>query len=363
MVNYLSRFIRNLSVNLTNLRKLIVETVPWKWTSAEQNEFDQVKALVSNIDTLRYYDVTKPLTIECDASCFGLGVAVYQCDGIIGYASRTLTSTERNYAQIEKELLAIVFACTRFDQLIVGNPKTTIRTDHKPLLNVFHKPLLTAPKRLQHMLLKLQRYNLDLEFVTGKNNVVADALSRAPVANEEGLSTYKKRHVYEVFEEMSQVKLSSFLSVSDSRLAEIVEHTGRDSNMQTIISYIQHGWPNTVDRVSDGAKIFFAHRHELSTQDGLVFRGDRIVVPHSLRRKLVDSCHASHNGVEATLKLARSNLFWPGMSSQVKDVVKQCSVCAKFAASQANPPMRSHPIPVYPFHLVSLDVFFPTIKD
>lgn len=90
--------------------------------------------------------------------------------GIIGYASRTLTPTERNYAQIEKELLAILFACMRFDQLIVGNPNTVIKTDHKPLISLFQKPLLSATRRLQHMLLNLQRYRLSLEFVTGKDN-------------------------------------------------------------------------------------------------------------------------------------------------------------------------------------------------
>lgn len=80
---------------------------------------------------------------------------MYQSSGVIAYASRTLTATERNYAQIEKELLAILFACIRFDQLIVGNLKAVINTDHKPLLNIFEKPLLSAPRRLQHMLLSL----------------------------------------------------------------------------------------------------------------------------------------------------------------------------------------------------------------
>ncbi|XP_053685886.1 uncharacterized protein K02A2.6-like [Sabethes cyaneus] len=185
MVNYLSRFIQNLSANLTNLRKLISESVPWQWSCIEEEEFSRVKSLVADIRSLRYYNVHEPLTIECDASCFGLGVAVYQSDGVIGYASRTLTPTERNYAQIEKELLAILFACVRFDQLIVGNPKTIIKTDHKPLVNLFQKPLLSAPRRLQHMLLNLQRCRLTIEFVTGKENVVADALSRAPINAKE----------------------------------------------------------------------------------------------------------------------------------------------------------------------------------
>lgn len=357
MVNYLSRFIRNLSTNMDNLRRLISEFVTWQWTSVEQAEFDKVKSLVADINTLRYYDVTHPVVIECDASSTGLGVAIFQREGVIGYASRTLTPTERNYAQIEKELLAILFACVRFDQLIVGNPKATIRTDHKPLIAIFKKPLLSAPRRLQHMLLNLQRYNLSVEFVTGKDNVVADALSRACLPAVES-EEYKKQNIYKVLEEVEEVKLGAFLRISDSKTSEIIEQTEKDPSMQLLMNYIQHGWPESADRIPDSAKIYFNYRHELSCQDGLIFRNDRILVPHVLRRSLVESCHASHNGVEATLKLARANLFWPGMNTQIKDVVKQCVTCAKFAPSQANPPMRSHEIPIYPFQLASMDVFF-----
>ncbi|XP_038116994.1 uncharacterized protein K02A2.6-like [Culex quinquefasciatus] len=345
MVNYLSRFIPNLSANLTSLRKLIVESQPWQWTKVEAEEFERVKSLVSDTDTLRYYDVNQPITVECDASCFGLGVAVYQGDGVVGYASRTLTPTEQNYAQIEKELLAILFACIRFDQLIVGNPKAVIKTDHKPLLNIFNKPLLAAPRRLQHMLLNLQRYRLTVEYVTGKDNVVADALSRAPTRDDQPWDQYKKLHIYKVFEELEDVKLKNFLSISDSRLDEVMKETEKDQTMQRVIEYVQRGWPASAERVPDSVRIYFGYRNELSTQNGIVFRGDRILVPQALRRKLIDCCHISHNGIEATLKLARANLFWPGMSSQITDVVKSCSVCAKFAASQPHPPMISHSIP------------------
>ncbi|XP_039453132.1 uncharacterized protein K02A2.6-like [Culex pipiens pallens] len=358
MVTYLGRFINNLSANLTHLRMLIPESATWKWTSVEESEFNKVKSLVCDIKTLRYYDVNQPITIECDASSIGLGVVVYQRDEVVGYASRTLTATEKNYAQIEKELLAILFACTRFDQLIVGNPKATVRTDHKPLVNIFKKPLLSAPRRLQHMLLNLQRYKLSTEFVTGKDNVVADALSRAPAGGAEGDDFYKKQDIFKIFEEIQEVKLSSFLGVSSAKLNDLMRETEKDTPLQHVIGYVRGGWPASADQVPDAVKIFFGYRHELSTQDGLVFRSDRIVVPYILRRKMIESCHASHNGIEATLRLARANLFWPGMTSEIKNAVKGCSVCAKFASSQQNPPMKSHEIPVHPFQLVSMDVFF-----
>ncbi|XP_055613408.1 uncharacterized protein LOC129759885 [Uranotaenia lowii] len=196
MVTYLGRFMPNLSASLSNLRKLILESTPWQWTSVEEKESKEIKTAVSKISTLQYYNINQPVTIECDASCIGLGVAVFQDNGVVGYASRTLTPAEKNYAQIEKELLAILFACVRFDQLIVGNPRVIVRTDHKPLLNVFQKPLLSAPRRLQHMLLNLQRYNLTLEFVTGKNNVIADALSRAPIPGSIEEDRYEKRNIF-----------------------------------------------------------------------------------------------------------------------------------------------------------------------
>ncbi|XP_055604633.1 uncharacterized protein K02A2.6-like [Uranotaenia lowii] len=358
MVNYLSRYIRNLSVNLTHLRKLILQDQQWNWTSVENEEFLRIKSMVSDIKTLCYYDVNLPLIIECDASCFGLGVALFQGNGVIGYASRTLTPTERNYAQIEKELLAIVFACTRFDQLVVGNPKTIVKTDHKPLLNVFRKPLLTAPKRLQHMLLNLQRYNIVLEYVTGKENVVADALSRAPFDDKNSAHSYQKQNIYKIFQELEKIDPKIFLSISDARLSEIIQETEKDKTLQLIINYIQYGWPSSADQVPDDVKIYYNHRAEYSTQDGLIFRNDRILIPYTLRRSLIDKCHTSHNGIEATLQLARANLFWPGMSSQIKNAVQGCPVCAKFASSQPNPPMLSHSIPIYPFQLISMDVFF-----
>ncbi|XP_062558648.1 uncharacterized protein K02A2.6-like [Armigeres subalbatus] len=356
MVNYLSRFVKNLSMNLVNLRSLISEEVPWKWSKIEEDEFTNVKSLFADVGTLRYYDPNLPLTIECDASCYGLGAAVFQQDSVVGFASRTLTTAEKNYAQIEKELLAILFACLRFDQLIVGNPKAVVKTDHRPLINIFQKPLLSAPRRLQHMLLNLQRYSLTIEYVSGKDNVVADALSRAPMVSEPE-DQYRKMNIFKVLKEVEDVNPTIYLSISHQRLSEIIQETEKDSTMQTIIKFIHHGWPRTVDKVPDTVRIYYNYRNELSTVDGVVLRYDRIVVPYVLRRKMIDCCHVSHGGVEATLKLARANLFWPGMSCQIKDVVKECTVCAKYAASQANPPMMSHSIPVFPFQMVSMDVF------
>lgn len=189
-----------------------------------------------------------------------------------------MTSTEKNYAQIEKELLAILFACTRYDQLVVGNPRTIIKTDHKPLVNIFQKPLLTAPKRLQHMLLNLQRYNLEIQYVTGKQNVVADAISRAPFDDVGESDQYNKLNIFRVFRQLEDWNLPSYLNVSDGCLASIVEATTRDTALQKVMDYIRNGWPSTIGRVPTDVKMYFKYRGELSTQDGLICMKDRIVI-------------------------------------------------------------------------------------
>lgn len=181
MMNYLARFIPNLSSESANLRNLCIRDAQWKWTSVEREEFEKLKNTVSDSTVLKYFDLHQPVELFCDASSFGLVVAVFQNNSPIGFASRTLTKAEMNYAMIEKELLAVLFGCRRFDQLFVGNPLVTVKTDHKPLVTIFKQPLLNAPKRLQAMLMALQRYNIKIEFVSGSKNYVADTLSRAPL--------------------------------------------------------------------------------------------------------------------------------------------------------------------------------------
>ena len=110
---------------------------------------------------LKYYEHEKDLVIQYDASEGGLGVALLQDGRPLTYASRALTAAERNYVQIEKELLAIVFSTERFHQYTYGR-SVIVESDHKPLESILAKPLVSAPKRLQRMILRLQRYDLDV---------------------------------------------------------------------------------------------------------------------------------------------------------------------------------------------------------
>ena len=146
-VNYLTKFLPRLSEKMEPIRQLLRNDVPWNWAAAEQRAFEEVKKLVMNAPILSYYDSKKPLMILCDASEKGLGVLLQEGQPI-AFANRALTETKNRYAQIEKEMLAIVIAAEKFYQYTFGH-SVTVQSDHKPLESIWKNPLFSAPKRLQ----------------------------------------------------------------------------------------------------------------------------------------------------------------------------------------------------------------------
>ncbi|MCG8624490.1 MAG: hypothetical protein MJE68_21165, partial [Proteobacteria bacterium] len=107
--------------------------------------FQKIKDLITKTASqpLRYYDQTKPVTVQADASQRGLGACLVQEGQPIAFASKSLTDTETRYANIERELLAIVFACQRFNTYVLGR-QFTVESDHKPLEMIHLKSLASA---------------------------------------------------------------------------------------------------------------------------------------------------------------------------------------------------------------------------
>ena len=178
MVNYFSPFIPNKAELTEPLRQLVKDKVPFTWHRAQKEATKRIKAVLSSQVILRYYDENKPLTIQADASQDGLGACFLQEGQPISYSSRSMTDTEKRYAQIEKEMLAIVFATQRFHHYIYGID-VTVHSDHKPLESIQHKELSKVSPRLQNMLMKLLCYRINIVYKPGKQMHIADVLSRA----------------------------------------------------------------------------------------------------------------------------------------------------------------------------------------
>jgi RNase H-like domain found in reverse transcriptase/Reverse transcriptase (RNA-dependent DNA polymerase)/Integrase zinc binding domain/Integrase core domain len=345
MVTYLNRYIPNLSSHTSILRKLTHEGAVFQWTKEEQECFDNLKHLLSTAPVLAYFDVTKPTVIECDASSTGLGSVLLQEDRPIAYASRALTTTEQNYAQIEKETLAIVFSCVHFNQYITAKP-ITVKSDHQPLETIFRRPLCKAPKRIQRMLMQLQNYNLDVKYVKGKSLHLADALSRAYI----NMDAHPEEKIIE------NVNALLFLRVSDDRVKDIAEETARDPEMRELAAVIQTGWPKTSGDLQRHIQPFFSHRHELTTHNGLIFKGQRIVVPPKLRSDIIRRLHESHSGMENTLQHAREVVFWPGITDHIRNKIANCQICIVNSNSNRKEPMQSVQPPDLQYQYVSMDL-------
>ena len=167
MINYLGKFAPNMSKLNEPPRRLLEKDVEFKWDCAQEDCFKALKDLIVKAPVLKFYDVNKPVVLSVDASSFAVGACFFQDGQPVTYAGKSMSNSQINCAQIEKELLAIVFGFERFHSYLYGRNNIFVETDHKSLEAIFKKPLSSAPLRLQKMLLRLQKYNFEIQYKRG----------------------------------------------------------------------------------------------------------------------------------------------------------------------------------------------------
>lgn len=179
MANFFNKFILNIPKITESLRQLLRTNVEWNWSKVQKESLEKLRSTLANVPTLKLFNGKNPIEIYVDASQKGLGACLIQNKHPVTYASRSLTECEQRYAQIEKEMLAICFSLSKFHQFLNGR-KIKIITDHKPLVSIIQREKVNQISyRLQRMKLKDNQYNKQIEYITEKNNVVADLLSRS----------------------------------------------------------------------------------------------------------------------------------------------------------------------------------------
>jgi len=343
MVNYLNKFLPLLSDMTEPLRRLDDKDVEWCWLEQHQKAFITIKQYLADAPVSKYYDVNEEVTIQCDASETGLGAVHMQKGQPITYASRALTDTETRYAQIEKELLAIVWSANKFDQYILGRDCVHIESDHEPLKAVFNKPVHKSPKRLQRMLMALQNYSLDVQYKKGELIWISDALSRAYRNTTEFV-----QHDTSLVCSIEEIDQSENLSIAPYRIAEFRGETANDAVMQSLIASIKSGWAPSKKQCDPVLTPYYDKRSELVEDKGLIFLGERLVVPTSLRKEMLKQIHRSHIGIEGYLRRAREVLYWPLMNAEVKDFISKCSICQSHKLDQCREDMQPYPVPPRP---------------
>lgn len=348
MATYLAKFIPNFSQLAAPLRVLLEKNTAWHWDMPQQTSFAKLKQVITNAPILKYYDVNKDVTIQVDASPNGLGAVLLQDERPVAYASRSLSQAQQNYAQIEKEMLAITFGCERFHDYIFGKKLVTVHSDHKPLEFILKKPLYQAPQRLQRMILRTQKYSINVQYKPGKEVVIADTLSRA--CQQSKADTNDSSNTFEV-------NMLDMLPMSPAKVQQLQSATQDDKDLKELNKSIKEGWPMDKSKVPHGAKPYWNCRDQIVEQEGLLFKGNKVIVPHILRSEMLKTIHNAHLGIEKCKSRARDVLFWPGMNAEIEDLVKKCQVCQDHQPRNMKEPLHPIEIPSRPWEIVATDIF------
>ena len=354
MVHYLGSYLPDLHVVTRPLNDLLKGDVEWIWGSAQEEAFGKMKSLISSTPVLAYYDVNKPTTVNADASSYGLGgVLLQDHEGTlkpVAYCSRTLSGAEQRYAQIEKECLASVWACEKFDRFLCGLDTFTLETDHKPLVPLINaKDLDNVPLRCQRLLMRLMRYKPLAKYVQGKDMYVSDALSRSPMSTKAFSSTAEEVDLH------VQSVVAGF-PASPQKRDDLRAATQGDSILQAAIVYTLTGWPKYEKDVPDSLRQLYAHRAMLSVTDGLLVFGNRIVIPVAKRPEILSRIHDGHQGITKSLERARLGVWWPGLTADVKRITSACEHCQTARPTQRKEPLLPTPLPQGPWQRVGIDL-------
>ena len=345
IINYMRSFMPHLADHTAPLRELLREDVQFQWSESHDMVFNMVKSLISENTILSYYDRSKPVTLQVDASSRGLGAVLLQDGKPIAFASKALSPAETRYANIERELLAVVYGCEKFHTYLYGR-QFLVESDHKPLEQIQKKNLTQAPPRLQRMLLRLQPYDFVLKYQPGKNVPVADALSRLSPMNDDQEITGMEVRIHDV-----QV-------ITAPTLTALKQETEKDEVLQLLTQQIVKGWPSSIKQLTTALRPFWSTRDDIAVHDGLIMMGVRVIIPESLRSQALGQLHLGHMGMEKSKLRAKASIYWPGIYKDIERTVASCDQCQKHQHAQAREPMIASECPPRPWHTLGSDLFY-----
>lgn len=150
--------------------------------------------------------------------------------------------------------------------------------------------------------------------------MIADALSRSQMSAQ----------INDPSDEF-EVNVLESGQISETLFEKLVEETKKDAELQQLHRVVMDGWPQTKPETPLEIRPYWSYRDEISGYDGLMFKGDRVIVPHVLRPEMLDRIHAAHLGIEKCKARARGSVFWPGMNSAIDEMVSECRTCLQFS--------------------------------
>ena len=306
---------------------------------------------------LVYYDPSLPLRVATDASSIGLGAILSHVmpdgvEGPVNFASRTLSTSEKKYAQVEKKALGLIFTGKKFHPYLYSR-KLTLLTDHKSLTTILGPknavPALAAA-RLQRWALLLSAYLYDIQYKSSDKHTCsnADGLSRLSLPVCDSLTSSVLSSFY-----ISQIPALTVTSTHIQRA------TRRDLILSKVLLYTRKGWPSSVP---DEFKPFHCRKHELMVEQNCLLWGTRIIIPKSLRATILEELHQNHPGIVRMKILARSYLWSPKLDHEIEKQVKCCESCQCVKGHPSPTPLHPWFWPSRPWQRIHLDFAGPFFK-
>ena len=350
LLNYYGKFLPNLAGNIYPLNNLLCKAKKWNWTEACKKSFNWAKQAIASSKILVHYDPKLPIKVAADASAYGIGAVLSHIledntEHPVAFASRTLSPSEKNYSQIDKEALALIFAVKKFHQYLYGRHFTLV-TDHKPLLAILGPkkgipPLAAA--RLQRWAFQLSAYTYDIEFKRTTDHCNADGLSRLPI---------QQNALEQEVSEITQFNIGQIQALPISSL-QIQKATQTDLILSKVYRFIQTGWPTQIP--DEDIKPYWLHRSDLTVECNCVMYGIRVVIPRKLQQPILQELHSTHPGIQRMKALARSHIWWPGLDRDIEQLVRACTACQRVKQPPAVAPLHPWIWPARPWQRIHVD--------
>lgn len=342
MITYYARFIPEMSSITYPLRQLLQKNRTFYWSSNCEAAFLKLKNIITSDLVLMPFDPELPVIVACDASPTGIaGVLSHIIDGKerpVAFASRSLTSAEQNYSQLDREALAIIFTINHFFMYLYGR-KFKLMTDNRPLTRIFHQhnklPPMTSARLLRYAEF-LSNFEYEIIYKKGSENTNVDCLSRAT-------QILQKPSTDQIInDEVNQLCLLSIFEISNEVInADVIaSETAKDPDLSSLLQKL----------LNDNAD------NEIYTlNNGVVFKGQRVLVPKSLQPHILHELHHTHSGITKMKQLARRYCYWKGIDGDIEKLVRSCEACVQVQSKPAKAPLHQWEEPAGNWDRIHID--------
>ena len=348
LVNFLNRYTPRLAELCSPLRKLILKDSHYSPGDPEHAAFEAIKAEFQQKIILPYFDRNKETILQTDASKKGFGAVILQDEQPIYYASRALTSAEKNYQNLEREAQAAVWGMEKFHYFLYGR-KFILQTDQKPLVSIFRKHMIDVSPRIQRITIRAWQYDFEPQHIPGRNNVISDALSRVTPLEFQDSNADK---------DILAVNFLQYSSIEERERDEVLQETNKDQEFQSPKHYISTGWPAKRSQIPVFLHPYWNFRDELTVESGILMKNSKVLIPETLKQKYLIQIHQGHQGIEACRSRAREFVFWININKDLQELVEKCDICQSQQNSNSIVQKYVSEIPPHPWHTLGSDLFY-----